>query len=148
MVVCHLEGVELPVLETSESHFVLLFQLVQNRGELFVVPPAGDFVERDVEDALLLFVELDLDDLDRLVALLHQHFEPLMAAYDVAGGPVPYDGLNIAESLDAPGQLVVLLVARCEVFPRVVVRRMEVAHRQGDNFHLPFLHDPFRVYNT
>ena len=34
----------------------MLFQLVQNRGELLVVPPAGNFVERNIEDALLLLV--------------------------------------------------------------------------------------------
>ena len=145
MVVCNLESIELPVIKAGEGHFALLFQLVQNRGELLVIPPAGNFVERNIEDALLLLVELDLYHLYLGVAILHQHLEPLVAAYDVAGGPVPYDGLNVAEGLDAPGQLFVLLVARCEVFPRVVVRRMEVTHRQSDNFHLPFLPDPFRV---
>ena len=71
------------------------------RGEL-----AGDrrVVQRDVERLLLGLLEVDHDDLGLGLSQLLQHLQPLVAADHAASAPVPDNGLDQPEPLDAAAQ--------------------------------------------
>ena len=112
-----------------------LIQITQQSRQKRDIPRAADLVQRHVQGFFLLFVEIQNDAVYFGVSEMLQHFEPLVAADNNAGAPIPNDRLHIAELLDASSQLFKLRIAGLQIFPGIVLGRQELRYRDLFNVH-------------
>ena len=70
-----------------------------------------------------------------------QHLVALMPADDVARHLIPDDGIDIPEVVQAALDLLIRRIARLQVFPGVVFRRLQPVNRHG-------LHVQIRIHGS
>jgi hypothetical protein len=99
------------------------------------VPIARDLVEGDVQSFLVLRFEVYGHNLDPLIPPLDKDFQALMTTHEVAGLSVPDQRLDQVVFPDNLLELVVFRVARLQILPRVVCRRLDLGNCDFDNFH-------------
>ena len=97
----------------------------QQGRQLFIIPFASDFVERDVQPPFVHLGQFDHADLALRYAQVQQDAEPLVAADHVPRATVPHDGLHIPKGEDGRLQLLVGWISRLESLPGVVLRRIQ-----------------------
>lgn len=115
-------------------------QINDEVGQELFVPGTCDFVERNVERLdLMLILDMDNDTLDFLVAQILQYGQTLMPADD-RHVVIDDDGFHIAKLPDGLLDFLVFLVARLQLLPVVICRRLQLTDGQHLPFHIRCLH--------
>ena len=115
-------------------------QVNQEVSQQLFVPGAGDFVERHVERLdLMLVLNVYKYTLDLGIAQVFHHGQALMAADD-GHIVIDDDGLHVAKFLYRVFDFIVFLIARLELLPGVIGRRLQVADGDSLPFHCRFRH--------
>lgn len=115
-------------------------QINDEVGQELFVPGTCDFVERNVERLnLMLILDMDNDTLDFFVAQILQYGQTLMPADD-RHVVIDDDGFHIAKLPDGLLDFLVFLVARLQLLPVVICRRLQLTDGQHLPFHIRCLH--------
>ena len=115
-------------------------QIDDEVGQELFVPGTRDFIERNVERLdLMLILDMDNDTLDFFVAQILQYGQTLMPADD-RHIVIDDDGFHIAKLLNGLLDFLVFLVARLQLLPGVICRRLQLANGQHLPFHIRCLH--------
>ena len=110
-------------------------KILQNGRQLFIVPLAADFVQRQIQGLFVLKGQLHHTDIHFHRAGRHQHFQALVTTNHVARLLVPDDRLNTAVFFDRPGNLLIFRVAGLQILSRIVGCCIEQADRYFSDFH-------------
>ena len=114
----------------------LLLQVRDHGFQSGIVPFSGDLVQRHVQRLFLVDRKIHEDAFGLGLAHCFEYVQPLVAADDRVARPgVDDDRLDVAEGLDAPFELLELLVARFQFLAWVVGRRVEVGQRHALDIH-------------
>ena len=137
------QGLDLRRIEAGEARVKIgILDILEQIGQQVFIPCAGDLVERDVQR---LFIRRVLDvhhnavHLGRAFSL--QHLEALVTADDVARHLIPDDGIDVPEVVQAALDLLIRGIARLQVFPGVVFRRLQPVNGHG-------LHVQIRIHGS
>ena len=104
-------------------------------AEFIPIPIALNFIKGKIKGLFLVIIQIDDADLDLGMALFDQDLQPLMPADKVPGPAIPDQGLDIAKRIDAFLQLLVLLVARLKIKPRIVRGRVDLIYSNFSYVH-------------
>ena len=100
-------------------------QLGDDLGQLRLVPIALNPVQGKVQSLFFFRLQIHHNAVNLCFAHIQQHFQPLVAAHNIAGGPIPDHRLYKSKLLNGAFQFFIVLVAGLQIPARVVCCRVQ-----------------------